>query len=280
MRGAKVPIRDETHSILNACTGLVEAARRAGMILAIQVAAPQSTVPTRGFPLRLGNILPGNIVKIGMKTLLKPLQFAACVALFACNWTCFAQSDVSCSQTLDAPLRSSAVLAIDSQPAGIEIVGTDLETIHVTCKADDTDSAMNTRLQFSGTPTHAKLKITGANLKHNNLQIRIEVPRKVNLGIQMAAGQVKVDAIVGDKDINLHAGQITISSPHAWDYKNVDVSVSIGQVNAQVYGANKGGFFRSFQKENADGEYRLHAHVTTGQIDLLGKGEHTMSDPQ
>jgi hypothetical protein len=87
----------------------------------------------------------------------------------------------------------------------------------------------------------------------------------------MPAGEVKVDEIVGDKDIELYAGQITISSSHEWDYRKVNASVDIGQVNAQVYGADKGGFFRVFRKENAEGEYRLHAHVTTGQIDLLGK---------
>lgn len=202
---------------------------------------------------------------------MKTLGIAAGAMLFACNLVGFSQSDVPCGQTLDAPLRSSAMLTIDSRPAGIEIVGTDQETIHVSCTADDTDSARNIRLRFSGTPNHAKLTITGAYLKHGNLQIRVEVPRKINLGVQMPAGQVKVNEIVGDKDIQLHAGQITISSAREWDYKNVNASVGIGQVNAQVYGADKGGFFRVFRKDNPDGEYRLYAHVTTGQIDLVGK---------
>ena len=202
---------------------------------------------------------------------MKILTIAAGATLFACNLVSFSQSDVPCGQTLDAPLRSSAILTIDSRPVGIEIVGTDRETIHVSCTADDTDSARNVRLRFSGTPTHARLTITGAYLKHGNLQIRVEVPRKLSLGVQMPAGEVKVDEIVGDKDIELYAGQITISSSHEWDYRKVNASVDIGQVNAQVYGADKGGFFRVFRKENAEGEYRLHAHVTTGQIDLLGK---------
>jgi hypothetical protein len=38
-----------------------------------------------------------------------------------------------------------------------------------------------------------------------------------------------------------------------------------------MYDADKGGFFRSITKTTADGEYRLHAHVTTGEIDLVGK---------
>ena len=211
---------------------------------------------------------------------MKTLHIAAVVSLFAGTCVCFSQSDVPCGQTLDAALRSSALLSIDSRSAGIEIVATDQQTIHVSCTAEDSDVAARTRLQLSGTPTHAVLKINGPHLDHGGPQIRIEVPRKVNLSLQMPAGQVKVDDIVGDKDIELHAGQITISSTHAWDYKKVDVSVSIGQVSAPVYGTDKGGFFREFRKENAGGEYRLHAHVTTGQIELLGRSAHTGTDSQ
>jgi hypothetical protein len=46
--------------------------------------------------------------------------------------------------------------------------------------------------------------------------------------------------------------------------------VDIGEVRAPVYGADKGGFFRTFRKQTAVGEYGLHAHVITGEIDLLG----------
>jgi len=227
-------------------------------------------------PFWFGNISSGRNVRGNMKT----LGIAAGATLFACNLVGFSQSDVPCGQTLDAPLRPSAILTIDSRPAGIEIVGTDQEAIHVSCTADDTDSARQIRLRFSGTPTHAKLTITGAYLKHGNLKIRVEVPRKTNLGIRMPAGDVKVDEVVGDKDIELHAGQISISSAREWDYRNINASVGIGEVNARVFGADKGGFFRVFRKENADGEYRLHAHVTTGQIDLLGKNARAAGDLQ
>jgi hypothetical protein len=98
--------------------------------------------------------------------------------------------------------------------------------------------------------------IMSAYLKRGNLKIRIEVSRKTNLGMQMPAGEVKVDEIVGDKDIELHAGHISISSAREWDYRNINASVGIGEVNARVFSADKGGFFRVFRKENADGEYR------------------------
>jgi len=211
---------------------------------------------------------------------MKTLPIAAAAILLAASVLGFSQSGVSCGQALSAALHSSANLAIDSRPAGLEIVGTDQEAIHVTCTADDMQSAKDIHIRFSGTPDKAKLAVTGPFMKNGNLNIRIEVPRKTNLGVQMSAGQVKVEEVKGNKDIEIHAGQISISSDHKWDYKKIDASVAIGQVNAQVYSTDKGGFFRSFHKENAEGEYQLRAHVTTGQIDLLGKHAGDPTNPQ
>jgi hypothetical protein len=58
----------------------------------------------------------------------------------------------------------------------------------------------------------------------------------------------------------------------------VDASVDIGQVNAPVYGANKGGFFRTVSRAASGGEYSLRAHIITGQIDLVGNGAHASAD--
>jgi DUF4097 and DUF4098 domain-containing protein YvlB len=162
---------------------------------------------------------------------------------------------------------------IDSRPAGLEIVGTDQEAIHVTCHGGNSDDvAAHTLLQFSPNSGGGRLTIDAKHMRHGNrLQVRIEVPWKTNLSVRIPAGEVKVEEIKGDKDIQVYAGQITVSSVHEWNYRDVNVSVTIGEVKADVYEADKGGFFRSLTKKNPTGEYRLRAHVTTGQIDLIGK---------
>jgi hypothetical protein len=201
---------------------------------------------------------------------MKTLVAATGAALLACNLSGMAQTQVACGQVLDAPLRSRAALTIDSRPAGLEIVGTDQEAIHLSCTARDIEHARDIRIRLSGNQDEGKLTITGDALKDGNLQIRIEVPRKTSLKVKMAAGEVKIEEITGDKDIDLYAGQISISSTRPWDYRSVDLSVDIGAVKAPSYSADKGGFFPSFTKKDANGEYGLHAHVITGEIDLLG----------
>jgi hypothetical protein len=66
---------------------------------------------------------------------------AAGAALLAYNGSGIAQTEAPCGQILDAPLRSRAVLTIDSRPAGLDIVRTDQEAIHLSCTVQDAESA-------------------------------------------------------------------------------------------------------------------------------------------
>lgn len=194
------------------------------------------------------------------------------VALLACNFVGFAETKVPCRQALNLPLSSRTFLSIQSRPAGLEIVGSDQDGLRVSCTAGSQDDADNVQLRFSPGSGGGRLAIEGAHFHHgnNNLEVKIEVPRRTNLRIRMPAGEVRLEEIKGDKDVDLYAGQITISD-HEWDYRSVNASVAIGEVKAPVFDADKGGFFRSLSRRFLAGEYRLRAHVTTGQIDIEGK---------
>ncbi|HTW49517.1 MAG TPA: hypothetical protein VMD92_16300 [Acidobacteriaceae bacterium] len=203
---------------------------------------------------------------------MKSLCFAAGAALLACGVTSPGQAKTACGPTLNAPLHANAALTIASSPAGLEVVGTDTDTLRVTCTTGDQERGREVHLRYSGGADGGKLSIDTSAPHHGDLEFRIEVPRRTNLRIHMGAGQVTVEEVSGDKAISLYAGQITISGSHGWDYRRIEASVDIGEVNAQAFGADKGGFFRTFTHKTDDGEYRLYAHVVTGQIDLVGNG--------
>ena len=204
------------------------------------------------------------------------MKFAGCVAgvvaLVGCSIAGFAETKIPCSQSLDHALQSRAVLTIASRPAGLQIVGTDQDAIHVSCTAGSEENAKEVSFRFSATANGGKLSIEGAHMEHGNngIQVKIEIPRRTSVSVRMFAGEVRVEEVKGDKDIEIGAGQVTISSIHEGDYRSVDASVDAGEVKASAFGADKGGLFRSFKRENASGDYRLRAHVTTGEVDLLG----------
>jgi hypothetical protein len=204
---------------------------------------------------------------------MKSLCAAAGTALLACSLTGFPQTRAACGPTLNAPLHAHASLKIVSAPAGLEVVGADTDTLRVTCTTDDEERGREVQLHYSGGADGGTLRIEAPVSHHGDLEFRIEVPRRINLRVNMGAGQVKVEEVTGDKAIALYAGQITISSAHEWDYRQVEASVDVGEVRAAAYHADKGGFFRTFSRRTSDGEYRLYAHVVTGQIDLEGDAE-------
>jgi hypothetical protein len=83
----------------------------------------------------------------------------------------------------------------------------------------------------------------------------------------MAAGQLEVKGVTGNKDLELHAGELDVEIGRREDYARVDASVMTGEVDAAPFEISKGGLFRSFEWKGP-GKYRLHAHAGAGQVTL------------
>jgi hypothetical protein len=94
----------------------------------------------------------------------------------------------------------------------------------------------------------------------NNRHVRTEIRSKVSAR--------RLSGVTGDKDDEIHAGDLTISVGNPGDYKHADGSVWAGDLSASAFGVTKDGLFRSFDKDNASGKYRLHAHVGAGDLVL------------
>lgn len=65
----------------------------------------------------------------------------------------------------------------------------------------------------------------------------------------------------------LHVGDVNLGVGDASNYGNVDVSVTIGDLDAGAFDVSKGGFFRSWHR-NRGGAYKLYAHVGVGDLTL------------
>ena len=104
-----------------------------------------------------GNICPARRVSNAMKS----LHAATGIALLICSLAGYAQTEAGCGQSLDAPLRSRSVLTIDSRPASLEIVGTDEESIRISCTGRDAGSEAHSRMRLSGNQDERRLAVTG-----------------------------------------------------------------------------------------------------------------------
>jgi hypothetical protein len=164
-----------------------------------------------------------------------------------------------------ADFNSGGNLRMYLRSGDFRIVGGSDNKITVRITGGNAYRATDLRVQLEGSNNLANLTVSGG--PKNDLEVTIEVPRKTGLFVRMPAGNLELRHVTGDKDAELHAGELIIEVGEASDYSRVDASVYSGGLEASPFGESHGGLFRSFHKEG-NGRYHLHAHVGAGDLTL------------
>lgn len=176
----------------------------------------------------------------------------------------FAQ-DVKVDRTGESPLEAKFApggrIRMDFCPGGIDLIGTDEPVVRVSYHPPGGE--IRVRIEVSGNRADVRL----SECPSNNFRARIELPKSSGLHVRMFAGQLIVDDITGDKDMELTFGQMIIDAGKAEDYARVTASVNSGSIDADAFDIHKGGLFRSFDR-SGPGNLRLHAHIGAGQIEI------------
>jgi hypothetical protein len=159
---------------------------------------------------------------------------------------------------------SGGTVRLHLEAGGYTIKAASSDNIVVTYSANSDDLS---RVKVDIKPMASRVDIYVRNTPRNNFNATIEVPRNSNLWARLSAGELSIEDVEGDKDLELWAGQINVDVPHPDAYGHRDASVLAGSLEAGAFNISKGGLFRSFRQEGA-GKYRFHAHVTTGEIDV------------
>src|SRR5579863_6011251 len=197
---------------------------------------------------------------------MKALTGLVCMLVAAAGTsTAFGEAG-NCVDGLTVPADAGLRLAVFSRSAEVNLVGTDQREIRVTCRLDYQDDARRVHIRYHGNDGKGVLEITGG--PNNNVHITVEMPHQTHLRVRVPAGAIHVKDVSGDKDIDVHAGEVTVSGVNANEYRSVDAEVEIGEVRAKEFSVDKGGFFRSFKRMSDEGLYRLDAHIITGSIQL------------
>jgi hypothetical protein len=138
------------------------------------------------------------------------------------------------------------------------------DRIRVRWSVEDPEDARKVRVKIE---TNGALATLHASGPHSNFRMEIDVPSVSNLYVRLSAGDLRVAGIEGNKNLQIHAGDLRIDVGRPEQYNHVDASVQIGDISAEPFQVRKSGFWRSF-KWTGSGKYRLHAHVGTGDIRL------------
>jgi hypothetical protein len=180
------------------------------------------------------------------------------------------QTKLSVSNLYDHPFdvdfSSGQQIRLDFRSGEFRIVGSDANKISVRATGQNAEKARDMTVTFKHFGYRADLQISSGALK-DGPAITVEVPKVSSLFVRMPFGDLTVEGVSGDKDVELHAGDLKIAVGDAADYARVDASVNAGDLLAAPFGESKDGLFRSFQKTGT-GRYKLHAHLGAGNLNL------------
>jgi len=132
------------------------------------------------------------------------------------------------------------------------------------------------RVAVSGTTGNAKVDVgiegNNATIKvkdtpHSNFRAIVEVPAKSDLVVRLTGGELTVDQIIGNKDVESYGGNVRVAVGDPSEYARVDAAVKAGEIKAQPFGGSKSGLLQEFTWSGG-GKYTLRAHLGAGNLVL------------
>lgn len=124
-------------------------------------------------------------------------------------------------------------------------------------------------VDFDVSGNNATIEFHAPSGGNTQFDVAIEVPQNTNLDVHEKVGDMRVEDIEGDKDLELSVGDIRVAKGPS-NYSFVRASAGIGDVDSDGYGETSGWLGKTL-KYRGDGKYELRAHVGVGDIHLEGR---------
>jgi hypothetical protein len=138
-----------------------------------------------------------------------------------------------------------------------------------TVKSRHERNVKDARVDFEVRGNDAVLDFHAPSGGNTQFDVELEVPANTNLDVHEKVGDLTVENVDGDKDMELGVGDIRVATEHA-GYRLIQASAGIGDVDSDGYGETSGWLGKTL-KYRGDGKYELRAHVGVGDIHLGGK---------
>ncbi len=147
--------------------------------------------------------------------------------------------------------------------------GSDKIRVHYTVKSRSQSRLKEAHIDFDIRDRDASIEFHAPSSGNTQFDVELEVPQNTNLDVHEKVGDLTIEDVDGDKDLELGVGDIRVQAARA-GYHLVRASTSIGDADGEGYGETSGWLGKTL-KYSGDGKYELHAHVGVGDVRLEEK---------
>jgi hypothetical protein len=176
-------------------------------------------------------------------------------------------ADERVTDSLERAFVANGRISMDLSAGEYRILGRQDDRIRLDWSVRDADQLRRVRARADVRGNEATVTTDGPT---NHFKVAIQVPARADLYIRLTAGELKVENIQGNKDIESHAGELDIDVGRPEEYHHVEASIWAGELHAAPYHVSKEGLFRSFDWKGR-GPYRLHARLKAGELRLYSR---------
>jgi hypothetical protein len=170
---------------------------------------------------------------------------------------------------LDFPVGELHVKATDGDEVRVEL--------QVRCRRSGTEECQRKsrrlRLEHTNDGGVLRIRVEGYpkfNSRGFSLEALVLVPRHLRMDVDMGVGELEVDGMAGDLDVELGVGDATILAPRG-AVKTVNVDVGIGDASLRTNGHrahSRGWLGREVRWSEGGGASRIELSVGVGEGDV------------
>ena len=161
----------------------------------------------------------------------------------------------------EKPFASGGKIEMQLEGGNYEIRPATGDQIRVSFKGNYEGATSD--VAINGTQATVSVK----NTPHSNFNAILEVPKTVDVKIHLAAGNLEMAALTGNKDIDSGAGNMEISVGNPQEYGSVDASNKAGNLEASPFGKSDSGLMKHITWAGT-GKYTLRASLGAGNLEL------------
>jgi hypothetical protein len=173
------------------------------------------------------------------------------------------------SDSVERSFAPAGTVRLDLAAGDYRLTRGDDSRIRVAWETRDVEALNASRVNVTVRGKDAAILTSGPRrFGNNHFRVAIELPRRSDLQLRMTAGDLSITGIEGHKDVLLRAGDLTIEVADPAQYRQVNASVTAGDISARPFGFSTGGLFRSFAR-SGPGRYQLRARLWAGDLKLL-----------
>jgi hypothetical protein len=169
------------------------------------------------------------------------------------------------SDSMEKPFAGGGDIRMNLSAGEYRIIGTNTNNVRLQWTVRDPAQLWRVKARADIRGSRATIETDGPN--HGGMHAEIQVPTRSNLDIRLSAGEILIEGIEGNKDVDLYAGEVNVDVGRSTDYRRVDASVWAGEIDAPAFSASKGGLFRSLDW-NGTGKYSLRVSLWAGEVRL------------